>query len=489
MTREGYDPFRVVRVGVLSRDAKLAPVLSSVLGSGFQVLASKGPEAKDLVEAGEDGRTASAPFDVFILDFDSNSGGWNEWSRLFGNGGERYTGTPVVLMANDESRMHALELIEKRGAYGYVRKPPVVREIKAILTSASERGHLKLELEIAKRHLEDTVGLDQMTGSSAQMQLVYKLIRKVANLEASVLITGESGTGKELIARAIHNTGSRSKRPFVAVSCGAIPEALIEAELFGHEKGAFTGAAGTREGYFEQAGDGTLFLDEIGELRPLTQVKLLRALQEKEISRLGSNRTIPLRARVVFATHRDLGQMVAAGEFRQDLFYRINVMNIAAPALRHRSADIPQLVQHFLREYSELYHKPLEGIEPDALALLESYSWPGNVRELGNVMQRSIIMAEGYTIQATDLPEAIQNLKLQEEDDDLPSGSFERLVRDYKIKLASDAIAECNGNKTLAAQSLSISRAYLHRLIRNPTTVEPIAAESRGDGLRLVASA
>jgi transcriptional regulator with PAS, ATPase and Fis domain len=298
------------------------------------------------------------------------------------------------------------------------------------------------------------------------MQTVYKLVRKVANLEASVLVTGESGTGKELIARAIHNVGSRSKRPFVAVSCGAIPETLIESELFGHEKGAFTGSAATREGYFEKAGDGTLFLDEIGELNLHTQVKLLRVLQQREFCRLGSSRPIPLRARIVLATHRDLGQMVADGLFRQDLFYRVNVMNIAAPALRHHPQDLPSLAQHFLRLYSEMYRKPLEGIEPDALALLQSYSWPGNVRELENVMQRAIIMAEGYVIETTDLPDAIQEQELPDFADELPGGSFERLLRDYKVRVVIDAIEQCKGNKTLAAQSLSISRAYLHRLIR-----------------------
>jgi DNA-binding NtrC family response regulator len=393
-------------------------------------------------------------------------------------------------MGNDDTRMRALELVEKHGAFGYVRKPPVVREVKAILRSANERGLFKRELETARRQLENTIGLDQLTGSSAQMQQVYKLIRKVANLDASVLVTGESGTGKELIAQAIHKVGNRSKRPFVAVSCGAIPETLIESELFGHEKGAFTGTVGTREGYFEQAGDGTLFLDEIGELRPQTQVKLLRVLQQREFSRLGSGRTIPLRARIVLATHRDLSQMVAAGEFRQDLFYRINVMNISAPALREHAGDIPQLAQHFLRQYSELYRKPVEFIEPEALALLQNYAWPGNVRELVNVMQRAIIMAEGYSIQTTDLPESFQEMELVKYDDDLPTGSFERLLRDYKIKLATDAIAQCNGNKTLAAHSLSISRAYLHRLIRQPGGCgESIVPDSESAGLRLAASA
>ena len=486
-TESHGDCSRVIRVGLISSDTRLAPVLSSVLGAEFHVFA-----APDSGKSGNRFGREIAPvegtaFDVLILDFDSASGGLREWNYLAKDDFARYVGVPIVLMADDDSRLDALDLVE-HGAYGHVRKPPVVRELKAILRNAAEQHILKGELATARGPvLENMIGLDHLIGSSAEMQLVYKLIRKIANLDASILVTGESGTGKELIARAIHNVGSRSRRPFVAVSCGAIPETLIESELFGHEKGAFTGTVGTREGYFEQAGDGTLFLDEIGEVKPQTQVKLLRVLQEREFSRLGANRTIPLRARVVFATHRDLGQMVNTGEFRKDLYYRINVMNIAAPSLRHRSADIPQLVHHFLWQYAEQYRKPIEGIEPEALALLENYSWPGNVRELGNVMQRAIIMAEGYSIQTSDLPESFRETL---ERDDLPLGSFERLLRDYKIKLINDAIALCNGNKTLAAQSLSISRAYLHRLIRNPASpVELIPLDSERDGLHLAVSA
>jgi DNA-binding NtrC family response regulator len=258
----------------------------------------------------------------------------------------------------------------------------------------------------------------------------------------------------------------------VAVSCGAIPETLIEAELFGHEKGAFTGSVGAREGYFEQAGDGTLFLDEIGDLSLFTQVKLLRVLQQMEFSRLGSNKLIPLRARLIFATHRDLSQLVAEGKFRQDLFYRINVMRIESPALQEHPEDIPQIAEHFLRHYSQIFQKPMDSIEPDAIQMMQNYPWPGNVRELENVLQRAIILSPGRTVRAEDL-----TLSLPEEDVDdggdvvnigdyHPAGSFERQLRDYKIKLAVSAVRENNGNKTLAARSLSISRAYLHRLIR-----------------------
>jgi DNA-binding NtrC family response regulator len=341
-----------------------------------------------------------------------------------------------------------------------------------MLSRAYENSSLKQQLQTAQHRLEKPAGCDRLIGSSTHMQRVYQLVRRVTNLNASVLITGESGTGKELIARAIHNLGSRASRPFVAVSCGAIPETLIEAELFGHEKGAFTGTVGAREGYFEQAGDGTLFLDEIGDLSLFTQVKLLRVLQQMEFNRLGSNRLIPLRARLIFATHQDLGKLVAEGKFRQDLYYRINVMRIESPALQEHPEDIPQIAMHFLDHYSKVFQKPMEDIDPDALSLLQNYSWPGNVRELENAMQRAIILSAGPTVRAEDIT-------LHSQDDDIvdigdvvdigdynPAGSFERQLRDYKIKLAVSAVREHNGNKTLAARSLCISRAYLHRLIR-----------------------
>jgi DNA-binding NtrC family response regulator len=261
--------------------------------------------------------------------------------------------------------------------------------------------------------------------------------------------------------------GIRSDRPFVAVSCGAIPESLIEAELFGHEKGAFTGTVGCRVGYMEQAADGTLFLDEIGELSLSTQVKLLRVLQQREFSRLGSNRLIPLRARVILATHQNLSEKVAQGTFRQDLYYRINVMRIDAPSLREHPEDIPQMARHFLKTYAQMYELPVTEIDADAITMLQGYSWPGNVRELENVIQRALIVATSDAIHVEDLPANVQEESSVVSIDDYPlSGSFERQLRGYKIKLATSALREHNGNKTLAARSLNISRAYLHRLIR-----------------------
>jgi DNA-binding NtrC family response regulator len=379
-------------------------------------------------------------------------------------------------MADDGLRSTAFELV-RTGAFGYCRRPPSIRDLKTMLSRAYENSTLRHQLQTVQQQLEVPGTCDQLIGSSPQMQRVYQLIHRVTNLNASVLVTGESGTGKELIARAIHNLGSRANRPFVAVSCGAIPETLIEAELFGHEKGAFTGTVGAREGYFEQAADGTLFLDEIGDLSMFTQVKLLRVLQQMEFNRLGSNKLIPLRARLIFATHQDLGKLVGEGKFRQDLFYRINVMQIESPPLQEHPEDIPRIARHFLRQYGQLFQKPMEDIDREALLMLQTYTWPGNVRELENVMQRAIILAPGKNVRAEDLSLSTEDPEVDSGDngdisdivdiaDYHPAGSFERQLRDYKVKLAETAVRENNGNKTLAARSLCISRAYLHRLIR-----------------------
>jgi len=446
----------MIRIGLYSEDRSLQPLLSSALGREFQILlASNESGVHKLVSAGD--------CDVVILDLNSNQGSMME--RI--EGSRRIIASQVasVVMADDGLRATAVDLV-RQGAFGYTRRPPSIRDLKTMLRRAHENSSLKRQLQTAQQRLEENASCDQMIGSSPQMQRVYDLVNCVTDLNASVLVTGESGTGKELIARAIHNLGSRASRPFVAVSCGAIPETLIESELFGHEKGAFTGTVGAREGFFEQAGDGTLFLDEIGELSLYTQVKLLRVLQQREFSRLGSNRLIPLRARLIFATHQDLAEMVAQGKFRQDLYYRINVMRIDAPPLQDHPEDIPQIATHFLQHYSNMYQKQLKDFDPEAMAMLQSYAWPGNVRELENVVQRAIILARGEFIRAEDLPINMREENVVDIADFHPAGSFERKLRDYKVKLAEAAVRENHGNKTLAARSLCISRAYLHRLIR-----------------------
>jgi len=462
----------MILLGLHSGDRTLQSLLSSALGKEFDVVSvSTDDQIKHLL--------ATRGSDLILLDLDSYQDTLKQGLAC----AERMISSqiPLVVMASDSLRATAVELVG-RGAYGYCRRPPSVRDLKTMLIRAHENSSLKRELENVHQRLDATGKCNQMIGSSPQMQQVYDLVHRVANINASVLVTGESGTGKELIANAIHNLGIRSDRPFVAVSCGAIPESLIEAELFGHEKGAFTGTVGARTGYMEQAGDGTLFLDEIGELSLSTQVKLLRVLQQREFSRLGSSRLIPLRARLIFATHQDLAEMVARNTFRQDLFYRINVMRIDAPPLQEHPEDIPQIAMHFLRQYSETYQKPVVDIDPGAIAVLQAYSWPGNVRELENVIQRAIIIAHDESIRLEDLPCNIQEQNIVNIDDYHPAGSFERQLRNYKINLAMTALRESNGNKTLAARSLNISRAYLHRLIRiaEPDLTEPDLIEKDG---------
>ena len=315
-------------------------------------------------------------------------------------------------MTDDYKRTMAMELV-RRGVYDCVQKPPSLVELRVILRRAHEHASLRKELLEAREKLRATSGCGMLIGSSGKSQVVYDLIRRVTHLDAYVLITGESGTGKELVARAIHSLSRRANQPFVAVSCGAIPDTLIEAELFGHEKGAYTGTNGMREGYLEQAGEGTIFFDEIGELSLHTQVKLLRVLQQREFTRLGSTKPIPLRARVLFATHRNLDEMVEQGTFRRDLYFRVNVMRIRVPALRERTEDIPTLARHFLQKYSAAYDKPVRDILPSAMDLLVDYDWSGNIRELENVIQGAVILTDGDCIAPSDLPERCRNWQVR----------------------------------------------------------------------------
>ncbi|HKF46297.1 MAG TPA: sigma-54 dependent transcriptional regulator [Terracidiphilus sp.] len=458
-----------IRVGLISRDNTLQPLLASTLGDEFRFFMESSEPGRRTLLAGDS-------CDVVILDLNFNLDGNKE--RIEYATWLIESAVPVLILADDNLRTQAEELVGL-GACGYCRRPPSIRDLRAMLREASQV--LDVEPESEPEPVKPALVVEPeptssgFIGSSASMQRVYQLIDCVSAIDASVLVEGESGTGKELVARAIHEQGPRVRKPFVAVSCGAIPESLIESELFGHEKGAFTGTVGAREGLFEQAGDGTLFLDEIGELTPYTQVKLLRVLQQREFSRLGSNKLIPLRARLIFATHRDLSEMVDQGKFRQDLYYRINVMKIETPSLQDHPEDIPQLATFFMRRYARQFEKPVVRIDADAMAILENYPWPGNVRELENVLQHAIILAEGKAIRADDLPNNLSEESTVGLQECAPDGSFEQLLREFKVRIAENAIREHKGNKTMAARSLSISRAYLHRLVR-PTDAAFAAA-------------
>jgi len=445
---------------LLYSDSKLQHVLATALGPDYSVVVQSSKNEIRRLIAGEQ-------TDILIVDLDSTSHGLVEQLEFLAEiKGSR---VPILVMTDDDKRSTAMELVG-RGVYDYFRKPPSIKDLKFVVGRAHEHAKLKRELEQAKDKLSRITRCDQLIGSSGSAQGVYSLIRRVADLDAFVLITGESGTGKELVARAIHNLGHRNKLPFVAISCGAIPEQLIEGELFGHEKGAYTGAVGARSGYLEQAGEGTLFLDEIGELSLHTQVKLLRVLQQKEFCRLGANRPIPLKARILFATHRSLPQMVEEGSFRQDLYFRVNVLRIEVPPLRERLEDVPVLAKHFVTTYATTYRKLVSEIDTGAMELLLRYHWPGNIRELENLIQRVVVLSEGETIRTEDLPECMQQpASILKADSDIESEpeSFEERLRAFKIRVATQAIVDCNGNKTHAAQKLSISRAYLHRLLRS----------------------
>jgi transcriptional regulator with GAF, ATPase, and Fis domain len=318
------------------------------------------------------------------------------------------------------------------------------------------------------------------------MKEASQVVQRVAATDATVLLLGESGTGKELFARALHHLSPRRQQPFVALNCAAIPEGLVENELFGHERGAFTGAGARKIGKIELAHHGTIFLDEIGDLPAAIQSKLLRVLEERQFERVGGTMTVGVDVRLITATNRDLQSLVADKLFREDLYFRISAVPITVPPLRDRGDDVLLLAEHFLERFRREFRKPGLTLSAATIARLRSYPWPGNVRELENVLQRAIILAPGRTVRAEDL-----NLKAPEQEEDAatldevvdiadyqPAGSFERQLRDYKIKLAVQAVRENNGNKTMAARSLCISRAYLHRLIRlAEPEVDPMFAD------------
>jgi DNA-binding NtrC family response regulator len=301
--------------------------------------------------------------------------------------------TMVILMTAYGTVKNAVKAM-KLGAEDYLGKPVDVEELELVVSRALERKSLLAEASVLRQRLEQKYRFDNLVGESPPMLEVLKSVRQVAPSNASVLLLGESGTGKELFAQAIHENSPRQRRPFVKVACAALPETLLESELFGHEKGSFTGAVSARAGRFEIADGGTLFLDEIGDISPTVQVKLLRFLEEHEFERVGGNKTLKVDVRVVAATHRDLEKRIREGTFREDLFYRLNVIELHIPPLRDRGSDIPILAHHFLKRFAEANGKEVKGFTDEALALLARHSWPGNVRELENAVERAVVLAD-----------------------------------------------------------------------------------------------
>jgi len=376
---------------------------------------------------------------------------------------------PVMMLTGYATVETAVAAV-KAGAFDYIPKPFSNDQLKLTVERALTRRRLELENLHLREQLKGAYGFENITGRSPALQQVLELVRKAARSDANILILGESGTGKELVARAIHANSPRAAQPFVAVDCASLPENLLESELFGHEKGAFTGASAVKRGLLEVAQRGTVFLDELGEMPLGLQVKLLRALQERQIRRVGGNAPIDVDIRIVAATNRDLGAMVAAGKFREDLYYRVNVVDIALPPLRDRTGDIELLANAFLAKYGRGI---VRGFEPEAMVALEMYSWPGNVRELQNVIERACALADGEMITLAELPaqfraprpstksapppDAVTRLTLKE--------AKERWVSQLEAAYVSDLLKHEGGNVSQAARKAGVDRKTLHRLL------------------------
>lgn len=368
----------------------------------------------------------------------------------------------AVVITGSNSKRAALEAV-KHGAYGFFEKPLDGDEVLHIVNQAARMRRLEIENVRLREELLGSRGFSHLIGGSQSLERIVKHARTVAATSATVLIIGENGTGKELLARAIHEESPRAAGPFIGVSCAALPETLIESEMFGHEKGSFTMATQARKGRFELADGGTLFLDEIADLTPTVQVKLLRVLQERAFERVGGTKTLNVDIRLVAASNCDLEQEVAAGRFRRDLFYRLNVVPLVLPTLRARKEDIPLLATHFAQKAAEKYLRPMPVLDPRLLEALQEYEWPGNVRELENVMERLVVLTNGPTIDLEFLPDKM--LRTLPDANLADEATLEGGVAALKRRMIIKALETSGGNKVAAAKLLGISRSYLHRLI------------------------
>lgn len=422
-------------------------VLADKLGAGFELIPTDSIDDEDLNDA--EVLIVSLP----SLDHPTFQYALSQLQRSVRNS----SGIPVVAFLSTSERQ-VTRIAVAAGAYDYFLESGTMEELRIVLRRAAQ--FYELNREVSRLRASDGMpDFDSIIGTDAKMRNIFSFASKVAATDATVLITGETGTGKELLAQAIHRSSPRKAQPFVAVACSSLPETLIEAELFGHERGAFTGANTMRRGRFEAAANGTIFLDEIGELTPNLQVKLLRVLQEHTFERLGSNQTRPMEARVICATNRSLSDLVKAGIFRADLFYRLNTIEIHLPALRERRDDVTLLAYSFLRHYAEKHNRPSRRLSAAALAALQEHQWPGNIRELQNVMERAVVLCDGPEVRLEHLPAEIGDWEVP------LNASFEDEVRCFKRRLIQRALMESDNNKLQAARSLKIARSSLHRLI------------------------
>jgi two-component system response regulator HydG len=435
---------------VVDDDASHRTMLAAVLSAeGYQV------------QEADDGDTACAAvkkhiFDLVLMDL--------RMKRMDGDTAQKKMAaispaTPVIIMTAYGSVRSAVEAL-KAGAQNYLTKPIDVDELKILVVKTLDHRRLETENINLKERLDAQFDFGNIIGRSPSMRELFETLALVAPSAATVLIQGESGTGKELVANAIHHNSPRKDHPFVKVNCAALPETLLENELFGHEKGAFTGATGPKKGRFQMADRGTLFLDEIAEMAPATQAKILRVLQEREFEPVGGTRTIHVDTRIISATNRNLEVEIAAGRFREDLYYRLNVVMIKVPPLRNRPADIPLLADYFLDRYAKKNQRSLKGIHPRAMDMLLQHAWPGNVRELENVIERGVIMARGDRVGPDHLPGALQG-----QDSNKPAHApvlaSGRSLKEVEKEMILKTLEDMGGNRTHTSAMLGISRRTL----------------------------
>ena len=444
-----------IRLCVYSPDAAFWQVISRALGTGFE-LRIETHCAPEEVHRSADG------WDAVLLDLRAGENGAGPEAGLedLDRLQQMEFAPPVIVLLEEDDRalyQRAMEL----GAYDTVMGPLHIPELRLGLRRAYRFRKAEEELRQLRSQTLSGKALPELIGFCESMQKVFALAHKAAPCDVTVLITGETGTGKGVLARALHQLSPRAGAPMVSFSCANLPEQLVEDELFGHERGAFTGAISMRRGRIEIADRGTLFLDEVGDLALGLQSKLLRVLQERCFERLGSNTSIRSNFRLLCATHRNLSEMVEKGEFREDLFYRLNVVQIHLPPLRERREEIPVLAAHFMESFSRQFSKSTRRFSRNAMHALEEYEWPGNVRELENVVQRAVVMAEGASVELGHLPGAFRSGFLERQ----TGSSYEEEVRQFKRRLLLRALQECGWCKVETAKRLGVARSYLHRLI------------------------
>lgn len=433
--------------------------LARALGGDYKVLlAESGERALAIMDA--------APVDILMSDIRMpGMDGMTLLSRAMAR-----TPQPVCIMLTAYGSVEMAVEAMKRGAYDFLTKPVNLDHLDLLLQRALRSRQVETENATLREELNRHYGLENILGQSPRMQEVFDVVKQAAPSAASILLSGESGTGKELVAHAIHRLSPRAKGPFIAVHCASLSANLLESELFGHEKGAFTGAAERRRGRFELADGGTLFLDEISEIEPAIQVKLLRVLEERTFERVGGNETLEVDIRLIAATNRDLKAMVEQGKFRQDLFFRLDVVSITLPPLRDREEDVVLLCHHFLKEFTQKNNKAISEFTPDALQILSAYAWPGNVRELRNVIERMVVLSRGPKLTARDLPASLRQAVQQDPTQGAWRGTGGLTGADSlesaERNLIQAALKRRQGNRTQAAAQLGISRRTLQRKLK-----------------------